>query len=234
MRAVGILPLLALATSLQAQFSAGITAGGNLTFTSLQASTAPLPGLSVPDPVDLPGYHGGLFAEYMLGDRLGLRADVLYTVRRHSFDEAYDTLIVFQGIALSGEVELESQVRRQYLEVPLALVFRPATNVSLRAGPAIGLLLGSNVSTTGEVTVSVFGFGTSLPFTDVNTSTTGLNTALAALHAAVGYRTAGGLDLGLAWWHGLGWLEEDDNAPLRTRQHQLRLSVGWAFVRGGE
>jgi hypothetical protein len=184
--------------------------------------------------MDQPGYHGGLFAEYMFDDRFGLRADVLYTARRHRFDEDYDTLIVFQGIALSGEVELESEVRRQYLELPLALVFRPSGNISLRAGPALGLLLGSTVSSTGEATVSVFGFGTSLPFTDVNTSTTGLNTLLSALHAAVGYRTESGLDLGIAWWHGLGWLEEDDNAALRTRQHHLRLSVGWAFVRQGQ
>lgn len=204
----------------------------NLTFTALETNGTSLPGFTLPDPKDVPGYHGGLFAEYAVGERFGVRAEALYTVRRYRFDERYDTLIVFGGIPLTGRVEVESLVRRQYLEVPVSFVYRPVANLSLRAGPALGLLLGNYVATSGEVAVGVFGFGFNLPFSDINNATTGLRTTLTALHAGVGYDTSWGLDMGLAWWHGFGWLEDDDNALVRTRQHHLRLSVGWAFVKG--
>jgi hypothetical protein len=234
MRTLLFLALALGAIPASAQLSAGITAGGNLTFTALEANAPTVPGFALPEPIDLPGYHAGLFAEYAFGERVGVRLDALYTVRRFRFDERYDTLIVFEGLPLTGRVEVESLVRRQYLELPLSFVYRPAPHLSLRAGPALGLLLGNYVATSGEVAVGVFGFGINLPFSDINSATTGLRGNVAAFHAGMGYDTSWGLDLGMHWWHGLGRLEEDDNSTVRTRQHHLRVSVGWAFAQGRE
>jgi hypothetical protein len=219
-------------STLVAQPVIGIKAGGHYTLTNTAAGEQAIAGAPVPKALDGLGYHGGLFAEVGLTEDVFLRAEVLYSVRRYRYDEGFDTTFSFQGFPITARAEVEVQVERSYLEIPLLAGYRFGERFSVVAGPAAAILLGSNAAFDGEVSVGSFFQGFSLPFSSTDDSTDGLRGVGWAAVAGVQYRSAGGFDVGVRYWHGLGTLEEDTDF-LRTRQSMVQLAVGFAFLRPG-
>lgn len=228
----GLLLCLAMASmAVVAQPFFGLKAGGTFCPTSVELGSLAPAGAPAPEAVSGFGYHGGLFAGMGLTDKLSVRLEVLYSVRNHRFASDFDTTIVFQGLPLTTRVEAENRVERAYLELPLMAEYRLANGLTFSAGPALGVLLSSSSTLDGSLRVNIFGFGIDQPFTNIDNSTDGLRSTQLAAVAGLGYRSTGGLDIGVRYWHGMGYLEEDTDL-LRTRQSQVQLALGYAFLRG--
>lgn len=225
-----LLTLLVGAQPIRAQLTLGVKAGGSYCITNASLGDEPLPVAVEPTAVNGFGYHGGVFAEWELSDKLFLRSELLYSVRNHSFDESFDSTFVFQGFPLTARAEALVKVQRTYVELPLLAGYKLGENFSIVVGPAAMYLLSSNANTNGELTIGSFFQGIELPLSNTNSSTEGLREIGFAAVGGVNYRSKAGFDLGLRYWHGLGTLEENTDL-LRTRQGMLQLSAGFAFVR---
>ncbi|HRF79290.1 MAG TPA: porin family protein [Flavobacteriales bacterium] len=218
--------LLTTLVPLAAQPVVGVKGGVDRTLTSAQSGTAAIPGLPEPEVEDSWGFHGGAFAEFDLSEQLFLRPELLYAQRSHRYTAAFDTTILF----ITARVEAEVAVKRTYLELPILLGYRVSERTSVFLGPAAGYLLGSHETTTGQFSVGGFFPGMTVPFNETSSTTTGLEELRLALVAGLNWRSLFGLDLGVRYMHGIGYLESDTEA-IRTRQSTLQLAVGYAFLR---
>lgn len=211
---------------LAAQPVIGVKGGLDRTLTSVQSGTAAIPGLPEPEVENGWGFHGGAFVEIDLSEQIFLRPELLYAQRGHRYTAAFDTTILF----ITARVEAEVDVKRTYLELPILLGYRISERTSVLLGPAAGYLLGSHATTTGQFSVGGFFPGMNVPFSETSTTTNGLEELSLAAVAGFNWRSLFGLDLGVRYVHGLGYLESDTGA-IRTRQSSMQLAVGYAFLR---
>jgi len=209
-----------------AQPVVGVKGGVDRTITGVRPGTVVIPGLPEPEAENGWGFHGGAFAEIDLSEQLFLRPELFYAQRGHRYTSDLDTTIFF----ITARVEAEVEVKRTYLELPVLLGYRISERTSLLVGPAAGYLLGSNATTTGQISVGGFFPGMNVPFSETTTSTDGLEDVRLAVVAGLNWRSLFGLDLGVRYIHGFGHLESDTEA-IRTRQSTLQLAVGYAFIR---
>ncbi len=226
---ITILALLA-AQEMCAQFTLGVKVGGSYCITTTELGDLPVPLSLEPKAINGFGYHGGVFSELALSEKLFLRTELLYGVRNHRYDESFDSTFFFQGFPITAGVEAEVKVQRAYLELPVLLGYKLGEHFSIVAGPAAAYLLSSNANTSGELRLGSFLQGFNVPFSNTNSSTEGLYEVRFAAVAGVNYRSDGGIDIGLRYWHELGTLEEDTDL-LKTRQGMLQLAAGFAFLR---
>lgn len=218
-----------IALSGHAQPLIGLQGGAHRTFTNASPGDQVPEGFPEPDVIDGWGFHGGAYLELDLGPRFFLRPELGYGLRDHRYEAAYDTTIFFQGLPITARAEVEVRVRRAYLELPVLLGIKAGKNLSFVAGPAACWLLSSNSETDGSFKVGTFFQGLELPLRTSSSSTDGLNALLPMAVAGIDYRSDGGVSVGLRYWHGLRALEENTDAIV-TRQHLLRLCVGYAFL----
>ena len=118
------LALLLLAQASFAQFTIGVKAGANIT---------KVDGRSFSDEYRY-GYHLGGFAIVPLGGRISIQPEVLFnqlqTRTGTEFSDLYQT-------AFNGNTD----VRLNYLSIPVVLNYRLGSFLSLQAGPQFGKLL---------------------------------------------------------------------------------------------
>ena len=209
-----------------AQPVVGIKAGVDRSVITVAAGTEVFPGTPDPTAEGGWGYHGGAFAEIKLHEKWFLRPELVYAQRSHAYAVVFDSTL----LGITARVEADVDVKRSYLEVPLLLGYRVSEKFSVMLGPSVGYLLGNNAVTTGAFTVGGFFPGFSLPFSDSNNTTTGLNELRLSLVGGFAFRTTSGFEVGMRYCHGLGYLESDTNV-LRTRASVIQLAVGYAFLR---
>ncbi|MCB0804228.1 MAG: PorT family protein [Bacteroidales bacterium] len=90
------------------------------------------------------GLHAGFMAKVPLTEKVALQPELIYS--RKGTDIKYDA--DFLGIDLA---EGETNVRFDYIDIPIYLVFNPVENFNVHAGPYLGLLLGAQVDTQAEI-----------------------------------------------------------------------------------
>lgn len=84
------------------------------------------------------GFHAGVFGRAAASDAIGIQAELLYSTK--------GTTIVWDGL-----IDQEVTFNLGYLDLPVFVVFRLGDAIELHAGGYAGLLLASDVSTSGDL-----------------------------------------------------------------------------------
>lgn len=122
-----VFAVLLLAQASFAQFSVGVKAGANIT---------KVDGRSFKDEFRY-GYHLGGFLTVGLGGRLAIQPEVLFNQFQTKTDTSFSH--IYQN-ALDGV----SNVKLNYLSIPVLLNYKLGSFLSLQAGPQFGILLDQN------------------------------------------------------------------------------------------
>lgn len=85
------------------------------------------------------GYHIGGFTEIGLGKKFGIQAEVLWN--QLNADTVTGFKAVYQNISSQAT---SSDIKLNYLSIPLLLTFKPTKILSLQAGPQFGILMDKN------------------------------------------------------------------------------------------
>lgn len=141
-----------------AQFEAGVKAG----FGAHWLPGTALDGTEAIRPHN--GYYGGVFAEYTIDDTFIIQAEALYASKGHS------------DKSVNGKYSRDLR----YINIPLYFGYRLTRNISIMAGPEIGLLTGCTVIRDGEKTkgkegLNSFDAGIALQFSLAFSERVGLN-----------------------------------------------------------
>jgi opacity protein-like surface antigen len=110
-----------------AQFSLGLKAGANIT---------KVDGRSFKDEFRY-GYHLGGFATIPVGGRFSIQPEVLFNQFQTKTDSSFRA--IYQNALSSG-----TNVKLNYLSIPLLLNYKLGSFLSLQAGPQFGILLDRN------------------------------------------------------------------------------------------
>lgn len=111
-----------------AQFHLGIKGGANM---------SKITGKSFSEEYEF-GYHLGGFAEIGLGKKFSLQPEVLFNQTNQYTSSEFDDL--YQNV-LSSEI---SNIKLNYLSVPVLLNYKASNIVSLQVGPQFGILMDQN------------------------------------------------------------------------------------------
>ena len=111
-----------------AQFHLGIKGGANM---------SKITGKSFSEEFEF-GYHLGGFAEIGLGKKFSLQPEVLFNQTNQYTSSEFDDL--YQNV-LSSEI---SNIKLNYLSVPVLLNYKASNIVSLQVGPQFGILMDQN------------------------------------------------------------------------------------------
>jgi hypothetical protein len=122
-----LLVLLLAAQASFAQFTIGVKGGANIT---------KIDGRSFADEFAY-GYHLGGFAIIGLGGRIGIQPEVLFNQFQTRTGTEFNA--IYQN-ALNGS----SNVKLNYLSIPILLNYKLGSFLSLQAGPQFGVLLDRN------------------------------------------------------------------------------------------
>ena len=122
-----LVALVVLAQVSFAQFSIGVKGGANIT---------KIDGRSFSDEFKY-GYHLGGFATIGLGGRFGIQPEVLFNQLQTKTGTEFET--IYQN-AVSGATD----VKLNYLSIPILLNYKVLPVLSLQVGPQFGILLDQN------------------------------------------------------------------------------------------
>lgn len=210
----------------QAQFEIGAKAGANYHFQSVALGDNAPSGATAPEGDNGLGFHLGGFLHFGLSDNIYLRPEVLYSTR--SWSSTNQSSISILGT--TTDLNLDVRQTMSYVEVPVLFGLNITQNLSLQAGPGLGILAGNKVKTTGTQRVTSGGQTTTTSLDDTSTSTDGFRSVELAGVLGLAYRADNGLDLGIRYWRGLNTINEDTDF-FKTNQNIVQLSVGFALFR---
>lgn len=148
--------------------------------------------------------HLGGFGEYMLTDQIGLQAELLYSAQGNKLD-----------ISSDGFTE-ESTLKLTYLNIPLLGKYYFTENISVEAGPQIGLLLSAENEFT--FTDSDFPEDNESGTVDIKDGLNGLDLAF-----AIGgtYKLDSGLSFSLRYNIGLSNINSEGSASAQNAVFQI-------------
>ena len=122
-----VLITLFFANAAMAQFTLGVKAGANI---------FKVEGKSFKDEFNY-GYHLGGFASFGIGGRFSLQPEVLFSQYQTTTDSTFSN--IYEN-ALSNT----SNVKLNYLSIPLLLNYKLGSLISLQAGPMFSILMDQN------------------------------------------------------------------------------------------
>jgi hypothetical protein len=85
------------------------------------------------------GFHAGVYGQLELGDAFAIQPEILYSSK--------GTKAEYDIVGLDGE----NKFKLNYLDVPVLAVFKIGESFEIHAGPYVGFLLNSKVSTDGDL-----------------------------------------------------------------------------------
>lgn len=83
------------------------------------------------------GYQVGAFATIPIGKKLGFQPEVIFSQTNIDTSSKFSDVYQFTNV---------SQVKLQYLKIPLLLNFSPNPYVSFQVGPQFGILIDENIN----------------------------------------------------------------------------------------
>jgi len=83
------------------------------------------------------GYQAGAFATIPIGKKLGIQPEVIFSQTNIDTSSKFSDVYQFTNV---------SQVKLQYLKIPLLLNFSPNPYVSFQVGPQFGILIDENIN----------------------------------------------------------------------------------------
>jgi hypothetical protein len=116
---------ISISSALAQGFKAGVKAG---------AEIHKLSGKSFKDEFSF-GYHAGAFAQIKLNKKWGIQPELLFSQVNIDTSNKFSDLYDFNAV---------SEVKLQYLKIPILLNYSPNPFVSLQLGPQYGIMLDHN------------------------------------------------------------------------------------------
>lgn len=230
--------VLALVSTVNAQMTVGGKAGLNYTIISTKID---------PEPDEKPesgsgiGFHVGGFLEFGISDKIGIRPELLYSVRGFQEDEKSSTSTTVGGIVSTTETTAENKSSYSYLEIPLLLAYKASDNFSIHVGPGFGLLMGGKVKSSGDTKTTIVNGGqttTSTAAYDAELSGSDVTDGLRGMEIGgvigAGYQAEGGLGFNLRYWRGLTTVNEETEffgTTVKSNANLIQLSVTYAFIK---
>ncbi|WGK64573.1 porin family protein [Croceiramulus getboli] len=84
--------------------------------------------------------HFGFFAQYTLDEQWAFRPELIYS--------AQGGTLSYSGVFSGFTITTTSDIRLDYLQLPLLGVYTPLNGLQLQAGPQLGLLINAEAETT--------------------------------------------------------------------------------------
>ena len=125
----GLLAVLLVSTAAMAQFHIGVKAGANMTKIDSKSFKEEF----------RTGYHLGGFAEIGLGKKFGLQPEVVFNQYSTRVDSNFAD--IYENVFNPG---YSSNIKLNYLTVPILLTYKFLGPLSLQAGPQFGVLIDQN------------------------------------------------------------------------------------------
>ena len=125
----GLLTVLLVSTAAMAQFHIGVKAGANIT---------KIEGKSFKEQFRS-GYHLGGFAEIGFGKKFGIQPEVVFNQYSTRVDSNFSH--IYENVFNPGYA---SNIKLNYLSVPLLLTYKFLGPLSLQAGPQFAVLIDQN------------------------------------------------------------------------------------------
>lgn len=221
---ISLLCTLVVASAAHAQSSFGGKAGFNYHIQGYSLGESAPTGATAPNNIDGFGFHVGAFAQCDLSDKLFLRQELLYRTRNtQRMTQSSNTILDVTTV-----IDTEEKGNMSLLEFPILLGYRLSDRLSLHVGPGMGILLGNKVTVSGTSSVTTGGQTVTTTLDATDRSREGLRSVEFAGLLGLGYRTEGGLDLGVRYWRGLTTINEDTDL-FAAHQNVIQFSVGYAF-----
>lgn len=126
---LSLIAALLITQALMAQFHIGAKAGANI---------IKVDGKSFKDEFRY-GYHLGGFMEIGLGGKVSINPEVLFNQYSTTLDSNFN--VIYQNVFNPSH---QSNVKLNYLSIPLILNYKILGPISLQAGPQFGILLDKN------------------------------------------------------------------------------------------
>ena len=181
--------ILTLGVSAQAQF--GATAGLNMSNITGEGESI---GMKM-------GMHVGVSASIPFSDAMSLKTGALYSIKG----------------AADSEDGMDLTMSLSYIEIPLNLSFAVSDQMSLMAGPYVGILMGANmkVEYDGETLFE-------------STDTDGLATMDIGINVGAGFAVSDAISINAGYQMGLTGIGEDDSDTNNSNIH-----IGMTYSFGG-
>lgn len=156
------------------------------------------------------GFHIGALVEIPVTERFSVQPEVLYSAQGAKYEES--------GTELGVDYLFRTDLKLDYIQVPVMAKFYVAEGFAIEAGPQIGFLASSKAeseSTIGGVTVKDEG-----DIEDISSIDFGLG-------AGVSYRLPMGVFFGARYNHGLSNI--NDSGDDKVNNSVFQLSAGYSF-----
>jgi hypothetical protein len=220
----------------QAQTLFGAKAGANyslynLSITGQGAKTTATRGLD--GSYSGIGWHLGMYFQYNLARKTGLRAELLWSARGLSHDLAWSDKEGDADAGVEWSLSGTDKLTRSYLEVPLLLALQLGDAFTLHVGPGFAVLMGNKMVREGTYSTRTYSTSSDTTLTmDIGYDVSGSDgkegqrtTDIAAVLGGV-YELESGLNFGLRLWYGFSSLEDPIDWT-ETKGMVLQASVGW-------
>ncbi len=229
---------LVLGTTAMAQMTIGAKAG--LNYTSIGTKIDPEPD-EKPEASSGIGFHLGGFLQYNLSDKIGLRPELMYSIRGFKDENTTSTTNTFFGTTTTTETTSEDKGNYSYLEIPLLLAYNASENFSIHVGPGFGLLMGGKVKSEGESTTTTTTGSTTTTTTSSYSGeasgsdvTDGMRKMELGAVIGLGYQLESGLGFNLRYWRGLNTVNEETDfggVEVKSNTNLIQFSVTYAFIK---
>lgn len=171
-------------------------------------------------------FHVGAVAEFKISDKFSFQPELMYSAQgaKEEFKETYTIL----GTSYTSEES--SEIKLDYINIPLMAKFYVAEGFSLEAGPQVGFLISAKseyefteTSNDGTTVSEVSGSDEE----DIKDFVSGLDYGL---NFGVGYKMDSGLNFGARYNLGLGNVnDEDDSDDYKINNSVIQVSLGYMF-----
>lgn len=225
-------------TQAQAQTMFGGRLGANYSiYGSKEGDDVPSGASVETESVSGVGFHLGVCFQYNFDRHIGIRSELLYSMRNTKKDlgDEYDYVVDTVVIGTVTE-EGDQKMSLSYLELPILLAVDLGEHITLHAGPGFGFAMGSKL--TQEFSQSTYNSlvdTTTVSTSDYDLSGEDAKKALdqrsveIALVLGAVYELESGLNFGLRYWRGLSSLQESTEL-INTHANVFQLSLGWNFA----
>lgn len=142
----------------------------------------------------LTAYHFGLVAEFGVSESFSVQPELLYSVKGYSFEDFGNS---------------DTDVKLNYISIPVMAKYYIADGVSLEAGPQIGVLV--NAKSGDE---------------DIRDFINGLDYGVAL---GFGYKFDGGFNVSTRYTLGLSNINDENIFNSKNQNNVFQLSVGYLF-----
>lgn len=198
-------------TTIQAQeMSFGVKGGLNFAKVSYSESEAPKMDM-------LTSFHIGAFLEYPITSEFSIQPELLYSAQGAKYSESES----YEGMTYSVEMKL----KLAYLNIPVMAKYYVMDNLSLEAGPQIGLLLSAKAD--GKMSYSGMGDGVSESYSqDVKDNFKKIDIGVGL---GASYHLDMGISIGARYVLGLADISDDGEGSGSVKNNVIQVSVGYTF-----